>query len=55
MREVIKNVRFLRFGRYAKTCLIEAREWREICCLAGFYKVVEMYMIFKNKALNPSQ
>jgi len=31
-----ENVLFLRFGRYVHICLIEAREWREICCLESF-------------------
>ena len=29
--------------------LIDAREWREICCLEGFYKEDERYMIVKIK------
>ena len=44
-----KNVQLLRFGRYTNICLRDAREWREICCLEGFYKVVERYMIVKKE------
>lgn len=51
----VKIVRFLRFGRYTHICLIEARGWREICCLEGFWKVVERYMIVKNKVLSTFQ
>ena len=34
--------------------VIDAREWREICCLAGFYNVVERYTVIKNKCLYTS-
>ena len=44
-----ENVLFLRFGRYNDICPRDAREWREIGCMAGFYKVVERCMIVKKK------
>ena len=44
-----KSLRLLRFERYTHICPRDAREWREICCLAGFWKVVERYTIIKNE------
>ena len=45
--------RLLRFGRYTNICLKEAQEWREICCLEGFWKEVERYTIIKISVLVP--
>ena len=45
--------RLLRFGRYTNICLKEAQEWREICCLEGFWKEVERYTIIKISVVVP--
>ena len=47
------SARLLRFGRYTNICLKEAQEWREICCLEGFWKEVERYTIIKISVLVP--
>ena len=47
------SARLLRFGRYTNICLKEAQEWREICCLGGFWKEVERYTIIKISVVVP--
>jgi hypothetical protein len=47
------SARLLRFGRYTNICLKEAQEWREICCLEGFWKEVERYTIIKISVVVP--
>ena len=47
------SARLLRLGRYTNICLKEAQEWREICCLEGFWKEVERYTIIKISVLVP--
>ena len=47
------SARLLRFGRYTNICLKETQEWREICCLEGFWKEVERYTIIKISVLVP--
>ena len=39
--------------QYINICLKEAQEWREICCLEGFWKEVERYTIIKISVLVP--
>ena len=47
------SARLLRFGRYTNICLKETQEWREICCLGGFWKEVERYTIIKISVVVP--
>ena len=47
------SARLLRFGRYTNICLKVAQEWREICCLGGFWKEVERYTIIKISVVVP--
>lgn len=49
------SARLLRFGRYTNICLKEAQEWREICCLGGFWKEVERYTIIKISVVVPTR